>query len=233
MLNKIAYGTDDGGMSFLPYKAALAVKSLNNFSNPKPSDPHHFKEELKTKFQATLAITNRFPNGTVFMEEMLRHYKDDTGKNEPKTIDEYFSMSPTDKAFWENEGNKLLQAMLFLANSKNDPMKRALCLAYSQGNLDCYPLEPDGMTRLYVTQYRIKDKKTSKTGKSEGIDKENENDQVPSEELTETLGAHIDSPSNANGNESDNEENNGNAGKADGTAGVHHVDNDGNIKTKQ
>ena len=120
MLNKIAYGTDDGGMSFCPYKSTIAVKSLNNFSNAKPSDPHHFKEELKTKFQATLAIANRFPIGTVYMEEMLRQNKDKDGKEDPKTINDYFGMPAEQKAFWENEGNKLNMSMLLLLNSKNE-----------------------------------------------------------------------------------------------------------------
>lgn len=143
MLNKIAYGTNDGGMSFMPYKSTLALKSLLNFSNEKPSDPHTFKEELKTKFQATLAITNRFPNGTVYMEEMLRRHKDDDGNEKPLTIENYFAMDAEQQAFWENEGNKLNMSMLILFNSKNEPMKRELSVAYSQGSTDCYPLDPD------------------------------------------------------------------------------------------
>ena len=123
------------------------------FSNSKPSDPHYFKEELKTKFQATLAIANRFPNGTMYMEEMLRRHVDKAGKEKPLTLEHYFKMPAEEKAFWENKGNKLNMSMLILLNSKNEPMKHELSIAYSQGSTDCYPLDHDGMTHLAATQY--------------------------------------------------------------------------------
>ena len=34
----------------------VVVKSLNNFSNAKPDDSHGFKEELKIKYDAVLAV---------------------------------------------------------------------------------------------------------------------------------------------------------------------------------
>ena len=46
---KVCYGSDNGGLSFKPYKNVVVVKSLNNFSNTKLNDPHGFKEELKIK----------------------------------------------------------------------------------------------------------------------------------------------------------------------------------------
>ena len=49
-------------------KDFIHTKDLNIEFSPNP-DPHTFKEELKTKYQGTLEMTSRFPNGTVFMEE--------------------------------------------------------------------------------------------------------------------------------------------------------------------
>ena len=43
-LQTVFYGSDDRGLSFKPYKNVVVVKSLNNFSNAKPNDPHEFKE---------------------------------------------------------------------------------------------------------------------------------------------------------------------------------------------
>lgn len=93
-LKAICLGNDDGGMSYKPYKATLAVKSLNNFTNPKVTDPHYFKDELRTKFQATLSVTGRFLNGTAFMEECLRLNKAADGKDNPLTLDNYFCNAP-------------------------------------------------------------------------------------------------------------------------------------------
>ena len=44
---------------------------MNNFSNAKPNDPHRFKEELKIKYDAVLAVIGKFPNGTGPMVESL------------------------------------------------------------------------------------------------------------------------------------------------------------------
>ena len=71
-LQTVCYGSDDGGLSFKPYKNVVAVKSLDNFSNAKPNDPHRFKEEPKIKFDAVLAIIGKFPNGTGPMLELLK-----------------------------------------------------------------------------------------------------------------------------------------------------------------
>ena len=49
IVQKVCYGSDDGGLSFKPYKNVVAVKLLNNFTNANPNDPHGFKEELKIK----------------------------------------------------------------------------------------------------------------------------------------------------------------------------------------
>ena len=50
----------------------VAVKSLHNFSSSKPNDAYAFKEELKIKFDAVLAIVGKFPNGTGVMEQLLK-----------------------------------------------------------------------------------------------------------------------------------------------------------------
>ena len=68
---------DDGGLSHKPYNIAVAVKSLHNYTNPKPDDPHGLKEELKVKYDATLAIAKKFPNRTALIEQLL---KDDGGQ---------------------------------------------------------------------------------------------------------------------------------------------------------
>ena len=44
---------------------------MNKFSNAKPNDPHRFKEELKIKFNAKLAVVGKFPNGIGPMLELL------------------------------------------------------------------------------------------------------------------------------------------------------------------
>ena len=48
------------------------MKSLTNFSNTKPNDPHGSMEELKIKYDAVLAVVRKFPNGTGPMLELLK-----------------------------------------------------------------------------------------------------------------------------------------------------------------
>ena len=55
-LNVICYESNDGCLFHKPYNIAIAVKALQNYNNLKPNDPHGFKEELKIKYEATLAI---------------------------------------------------------------------------------------------------------------------------------------------------------------------------------
>ena len=71
-LELLRTGSDDEGLSFKPYKNVVVVKPLNNFSNAKPYDPHGFKEELKIKYDAVLAVIGKFPNGTGPMLELLK-----------------------------------------------------------------------------------------------------------------------------------------------------------------
>ena len=45
---------------------------LTNFTKTNPNDPHGFKEELKIKYKAVLAVVRKFPNGTGPMLELLK-----------------------------------------------------------------------------------------------------------------------------------------------------------------
>ena len=64
--------TTTGGLSYKPYKMVVTVKSLHNFSNSNPNDPHAFKEELKIKFGAVSAITKSFLSRTGILEHLLQ-----------------------------------------------------------------------------------------------------------------------------------------------------------------
>ena len=44
---------------------------MKNFSKAKPNNPHEFKEVLKIKYDAVLAVVGRFLNGTGPMLELL------------------------------------------------------------------------------------------------------------------------------------------------------------------
>lgn len=97
MLGAICHENDDDGLSFAPYKNTVALWNIRNYVNPKVEDPCYYKDEIKTKFQATLALSGRFPNGTVYMEEMLRrNIVNDTPTL--LTIKDYFVMTDENKA---------------------------------------------------------------------------------------------------------------------------------------
>ena len=69
----------------------VAVKSLHNFSNLKPSNHHWFKKELKIKYNATLAIVRKFINGTGVMEQSFK------AETPSLTWTDYCTMKPTDQ----------------------------------------------------------------------------------------------------------------------------------------
>ena len=69
----------------------VAVKSSHNFSNSKPSRPHSFKEELKIKYNAMLAIIGKFPNGKGVMEQFLK------AETPCLTWADYCTMTPADQ----------------------------------------------------------------------------------------------------------------------------------------
>ena len=103
----------------------MAVKSLNNFTNAKPNDPHGFKEELKIKYDAILAVVGKFLNSTGPMLELLK------AETLPLDWAAYCVMSIANQEIWEAKGDASTKAMLLLMNSKNDAAKKDLCLLYS------------------------------------------------------------------------------------------------------
>ena len=83
----ICYESNDGSLSHKPYKITIAVESLHNYTNSKPNNPHRFKEELKIKYESTLAIVGKFPNRTGVMEQLLK-------VDGNKTWIDYWAMTP-------------------------------------------------------------------------------------------------------------------------------------------
>ena len=67
----IYYKNDDCGLSYTPYKGVVTIKSLYNFTNPRPEDPYGYKKELNVKYSARTAIAVKFPNATGFLEYLL------------------------------------------------------------------------------------------------------------------------------------------------------------------
>ena len=49
LLRDICNGSDDGGLSYQPFKVIAAVKALCNYTNSDVRNPHVYKKELKTK----------------------------------------------------------------------------------------------------------------------------------------------------------------------------------------
>ena len=105
-------------------------------SNNKLYDPTGFKEEIKIKFDAIEAVDKNFSNGTGAMMELF--------KAEPiplkQTWANYCTMPVVEQLIWEERGVALIKSILSLMNSKNNNVKKHLCLAYSQGNKKAYPL---------------------------------------------------------------------------------------------
>ena len=59
-LHTVCFRSDDGGLSYGPYKQVIEVKLMNNYSNNKPHDYHGFKEEVTIKYDAIKAVAGRF-----------------------------------------------------------------------------------------------------------------------------------------------------------------------------
>ena len=55
-LRAICFGGDDCGLSYVPYKQVVVIKSLNAYTNNDTNDPHGFKEQVEIKFEATKTI---------------------------------------------------------------------------------------------------------------------------------------------------------------------------------
>ena len=128
----------------------VVMKSLQNFSNLKPNDPHTFKEELKIKIGTISAIIRKFPIRTGVLEYLLQV--------ETPSLDwaTYCAIDAGDQLIWEEKADAFNKAMLLLMNSKNNNAKKDLHLVYSQGNKIAYPLDVESMTRYLLSMYNIK-----------------------------------------------------------------------------
>ena len=155
----VCFGNIKDGLSFRPYKQAIAVKLMKNYSNNKLHDLHDFKVEVKIKYYAVKAMGEKFPNGTGSMIECL-------GPEIP-ALDwvTYCAMPPVDQLVWEERGDDLTKSMLFLMNSKNDNTKKKLRLTYYQENITAYPTTIKEMTRYMSTQYPNKNSAHQHEGK--------------------------------------------------------------------
>ena len=145
ILQTACYGSDNGGLSFKPYKNVVVVKSLNNFSNAKPNDPHRFKRNLKIKYNAVLAGVRKFPNGTVPMLELL------AAEVPALDLAIYCGITVANQEIWEVKGDASTKTMLLLLNFKNDAAKKDLCLLCSQGNKTANLVTPEAMDRYLLT----------------------------------------------------------------------------------
>ena len=103
----------------------MVVKSLNNFSNAKPNDPHGFKEELKIKHDAVLAIVGKFLNGSGPMHELFAA--------EVPVLNwvSYCAITVANQEIWEAKEDAFTKVMLLLMNSRNDAAKKDQRLSYS------------------------------------------------------------------------------------------------------
>ena len=70
-LRTVCFGGEGVGLSYGPYKQVAVVKSMNNYTNNEPYDPHGFKEQIKIKYEATKVIARKFPNGTAVLMDIL------------------------------------------------------------------------------------------------------------------------------------------------------------------
>ena len=93
---------------------------MNNFTNANPNDPHGFKEKLKIKYKAVLAVVGKFPNGTGPMLELLK------AESPPLDWAHYCGLTVAEQVVWEKKGDDSIKAMLLLMNSKNDAAKKDL-----------------------------------------------------------------------------------------------------------
>ena len=72
-MRTVCFGSDDGGLSYGPYKQNVAIKSLDTYTNNESYDSHGFKEQVKIKYEATKAIAEKSPNGTAVLMELLKN----------------------------------------------------------------------------------------------------------------------------------------------------------------
>ena len=153
------------------------MKLLNNFSNNKPHDTNGFKKEVKMKHNSLKAIAEKFPNGTASMMALL------TVEAIPLNLVAYCALTPDKPFTWEERGNELNKAMLYLMNSKNKHAKKNLRLVYSQGNMTAYPSNIETMSRYLYTQYPNNKPTNQRNGE---MGDKNKGDGPKSEERTVT-----------------------------------------------
>ena len=120
---------------------------MNTYTNTDPNDPHGSKEQVVFKFEPTIAIVGRFPNGTAALTHLL-------SKAEPTLDwDDYCALPEEEQLVWEQRADALNQSMTYLMNSKNENAKKDLRLAYSQGNHTAYPPNIKAAACNLSTQY--------------------------------------------------------------------------------
>jgi len=150
LLRDICNGSDDGGLSYQPFKVIVAIKGVCNFTNPDVSNPHLYKKELKIKYDAMKAICGKFPFGTETLVFVMKNF---TGGNQNATLDDFYKMNARDQAKWERINDDIVLAMLFLNNSRNDVAKQELRRSFANGNKSAYQVTLEKMARLLSSQY--------------------------------------------------------------------------------
>ena len=152
LLRDICNGSDDGGLSYQPFKAIVAIKGVCNFTNSDVSNPHVYKKELRTKYEAMKAVAGRLPFGTETLVFAMQQFIS-LGGDRNATLDTFFSMTPKERAKWERINDDLVLAMIFLNNSKNDDAKKDMRRTFANGNKCAYQITLEKMARLLSSQY--------------------------------------------------------------------------------
>ena len=145
MLWDIANGSNDGGLSYHPFKVVAALKSLNLFSSQDVTNVHYFKKELRVKYKATKAICGKFPFGTNILVFVMVNFPGGGHDNDFTT---FYNMTPSNQAVWEMIYGNLMLAMLFLDNVRNEETKKDLCHSYANGNANAYQITLEKLARL-------------------------------------------------------------------------------------
>lgn len=158
-LRDICNGSDDGGLSYHPFKAMVAIKSLNLFSSQDVSNIHYFKKELKTKFEATKAICSKFPFGTGILVFAIQNFP--SGKLTNEWVD-FCKMKDNEQTKWERTYDNLVMAMLLLNNLRNEEAKKELSCSYANGNTNAYQTTLEKIARLLCSQYPMTKGKNKK-----------------------------------------------------------------------
>lgn len=134
-LCNIAHRSDDGGSSYHPFKAIVAMGSFNNFSSQDVTNVHLLKTEIKVEYKATKAICSKFPFGTEILVFIMVHFPGGAAGN---TFATYCALPAADKIRLEKTHDELVLAMSFLNNSRNDDAKKDVRRAFANGNDNAY-----------------------------------------------------------------------------------------------